>query len=286
MLGLGGESMVFALDEPRVLRVPRGQPAPTLEGRQAFLADLEGKLPFRTPLILEIGLDHAYTIEARLPGRSMLDVLRELRGPVRARAWRSYITAVDAIGTIPRPDPVYRQILASDPIEAATWPDFIAACMAGAAQRNRATIEREIGDADRIAAQAIALTADLEREPPKVLVHGDVFPGNVMMDDAGAVTAVIDFGYFTVAGDPTLDLAAAYLPLEMLDVCGPDDIEVVRDLMVQRHGAGIEAAIRCHRAYFALFMADPANAAEPYPRLYRWSLTNMAKLAMGTLPGF
>jgi aminoglycoside phosphotransferase (APT) family kinase protein len=43
-------------------------------------------------------------------------------------------------------------------------------------------------------------------EDDRVLVHGDLHPGNVLVDEGGAITAVIDWGDCS-AGDPAIDLA-------------------------------------------------------------------------------
>ena len=216
----------------------------------------------------------------------MLEALRDLRGAARQGTWRSYADSVAALGTIRHSEGRYRHLLAPKPIAADSWPAFIAACMTRAAKKNRNTIERTIGSPRGLLEQALALTGALERLPPPVLVHGDVFPGNVLVDDAGAVTAVLDFGQWTVAGEATLELAGAYLPLAMLEQCAPDDAALVLDLMVARHGGDLAPALRCYRAWFALEMADPSNAAPPYPRLYHWSLANLRRLAAGALTGF
>lgn len=44
---------------------------------------------------------------------------------------------------------------------------------------------------------------------PPVWFHGDVAPGNLLLDESGALGAVIDFGQFGV-GDPACDLAIAW----------------------------------------------------------------------------
>ncbi|MCW2916398.1 MAG: aminoglycoside phosphotransferase family protein [Actinomycetia bacterium] len=41
------------------------------------------------------------------------------------------------------------------------------------------------------------------------MIHGDLYPGNILMRDRAAVSGVIDFGTFTMIGDPLYDVAAA-----------------------------------------------------------------------------
>ena len=56
--------------------------------------------------------------------------------------------------------------------------------------------------------------SSLNEPLPGHLVHGDFFPGNVLVDDAHNVTAVIDWSEYCVIGDPILDLSGALTVLE------------------------------------------------------------------------
>ena len=62
-------------------------------------------------------------------------------------------------------------------------------------------------------AKSAALVEGLRSAPPAslALVHGDFFPGNVLVDQAiMRVQGVIDFGSFTLFGNYLLDVAGAF----------------------------------------------------------------------------
>lgn len=69
-------------------------------------------------------------------------------------------------------------------------------------------------DVDRRACEAVwgAATRSTWSGPP-VWFHGDVAPGNLLVDDAGRLSAVIDFGTCGV-GDPACDLVLAWTFLD------------------------------------------------------------------------
>lgn len=214
----------------------------------------------------------------------MAAVLREISGVRREIAFRNYVAAIDALRAVSLLYLPYGHVLGLAPIRATDWRTFLRRNLGGFASRNRAVIASEIGNPDALVAKATAMIAAMPERPPKVLVHGDYFPGNVMLDDDLGVSAVLDFGVFTVAGDPQLDLAVAYLTLELIDECGTADAPFVGELILARHGKAIEPAFRFFRTYLAFSMADPANAAPPYPRLYDWSLAQLRLLAEDRLP--
>lgn len=286
LLGEGGESSVYALDAGRILRLPRARPF-TLAGREhlkAFLEGIAGHLPFATPLIQEIGPDADYTIETRLQGRSMAQFLRTAGDDARDHAFRNYVTALEALRVIEYPDHPYGHLLSEEPVTGDTWRDFIHDSLAKFRTAHRLTIARDIGDPYKLFDKAADMIAHLPERPPRALVHGDYFPGNVLLGEGLTVSGVIDFGPFTVVGDPVLDLAVSYITLELIEECTADDARFVRELAIERHGPDILPALRFYRAYLAFSMADPANAKPPYPRLYGWSIAMLKLLSEDRLP--
>ena len=281
LIGRGGESSVYALGSDRVLRLARSRNFRVLARARlkAFLDRIAGRFPFATPEILEIGPNEVWTIEKRLPGRPMLALLRELAGTGRETVLTNYADAAAVLGTIELPYVPYGHLIAANAVRASDWRSFVRQSLAGFLARNRARIGAEIGDPDGLFAEATAMIAALPDQPRKALVHGDYFPGNVLLADDRSVSAVIDFGVYAVAGDAQLDLATAYLTLEMNDECQPGDAQFVRAALVARHGEALLAALRCYRAWLAFSMADPAFGGSLYPRLYGWSVAQLRLLA-------
>ena len=285
LIAIGGESWVHALDSDRVLRVLRRPQSPAaLRRKQAFLAGLDGRLPFATQAIEAIDPDGGWTIERRIPGRSLLALLRTLRGEARAAALTRYAEAVDAIAAVTFPERPYGQVLADPAVTAPTWHAYLEAGLDGFIAANGAVIAALHGDVVALRRRALDLLAGVEARPPKALVHGDYFPGNVLMDpDTLAVTGLIDFSAWTTVGDPAYDAVGAVMFLEMMAEADAGDVDLVRNVIRARRGAAYDRPAPFYRAYFAFAMADPANADGPYPRLWPWAKTNLAALAGGTL---
>jgi hypothetical protein len=259
-----------------VLRRPRAIAA--LERKRAFLTAIDGRLPFATPLIEAIGANGAWTIERRLPGMSLLVLLRQLGGSERRAALRSYAESVDAIGTITFPDRPYGQMLDDDPLTAATWRGYLRLGLDRFMAANGAAIEAARGDLEELRTLALALLDDVDERPRKALIHGDYFPGNVLIGDDLRVSGLVDFSFWTLTGDPLYEVIGAAIFLEMNDEATAADIAFVRRVIIERHGDAVLRPARFYRAYFAFAMADPGNSEGLYPRLWPWALANLAAL--------
>jgi aminoglycoside phosphotransferase (APT) family kinase protein len=286
LIGEGGESFVYALGADTVLRLPKHPNfgGESRERLQVLLEHIAGQMPFATPEILEIGPEEAWTVERRLPGRSMLEMLRTLDDDRRDKALRNYVAAMDTFSAIRLDAFPYGHMVTKAPVVADDWRTFLWETLIGFRTRNRVAIAHDVGDPYALFDAAAAMIDALPKWPAKVLVHGDYFPGNVLLDDKLNVSAVLDFGAYTVCGDPTLDLAVSYLTLELIEECTADDARFVRDLIIERHGEEIMPALRFYRAYLAFSMADPANTAPPYPKLYGWATAMLKLLAAEKLP--
>ena len=254
-----------------------------LERRQAFLAEIDGRLAIPTSAIETIDPQGRFTIERRIAGMSLIALLPTLAGADRKRAIASYVAGAEATGRLSLPDRPYGQVLGAAPITAETWTGFFRASLDHWLARNGATIAEAAGSVARVSAQALALLAALPERPEKALAHGDYFPGNVLLDETLALAGLVDFSVFTLVGDPLYDTITAALFLEMIDEARVDDVALARHLVVSHHGEAILPAGRFYRAYAAILMADPANAAPPYPRLYAWSVANLKALAAGKM---
>jgi hypothetical protein len=285
LIGRGGQSDVYALDAARILRILRSPAADLapLRRLQALLAEVDGRLAIPTSAIEEIDERGRYTIERRLSGRSMLDLLPSLSGAAREAAFRNYALGAEAPAAITFADRPYGEVLCEAPIRADDWHGYLGASLERYAAANKDAIAADAGDPAALKTKALRLLAGVPKQPPKALVHGDYFPGNVLLDAAQRLSGLVDFSIWTVVGDRAIDLAGAAIFLEMIAEAGPDDIALVRALLLARHGPHLKAAGPFYRAYFAFAMADPGNYGGLYPKLYPWSIANLKALGEGRL---
>ena len=256
LLGHGGEAWVFAIDEERVVRILRpGAPMEDVSRRQELVNELaQAKPPFRLPEVIEVKQegDRVYTIERRLRGRSVMDVLPTMRGRQRSELIESYLEAVAALGDLHLdPRGWYGELLGPDPLTAPTWREYLV-------QRSAANLSTfpEFRDVD-----PEKLAEPLPEPDRPSFVHLDAFAGNVLTDGE-AITAVIDVGVTSVVGDRRLDALSAVIYLASPRIT-PTATERDMDIaLTWLRAVGLEEWIEPARRWLAAlwcFAADDAN---------------------------
>ncbi|MCB1496699.1 MAG: aminoglycoside phosphotransferase family protein [Bauldia sp.] len=283
LLGAGSESWVYALDDERILRIRR-QPAELdrLRALASFLERIAGRLPFDTPEILSIEADGA-TIERRLAGRPMTEALDRLEGDGRRRALSNYFGAAVAIRSITMDDQPFGALLDPDKGTAPGWRTFLSASIDRSAMRYQARLEAAFGNVATLVDKARERLAAVPESPDKTLAHGDFLPGNVMIGDDLEVSAVLDFGAWTLVAEPSYDATGAAMFCEVTNECRPADWTFLRSLLLDGSNQAAIDVMTAYRVYFAFTLFDPMDAAGLYPKLYPWNVRTLGGLSDGTV---
>jgi aminoglycoside phosphotransferase (APT) family kinase protein len=256
LLGHGGEAWVYALDHERVIRVlHEGGDADALRRRIELVEELRtDDLPFSLPEVLDMveTEGRAHTIERRLPGRSVLDLLAEVEGRERSALIEAHLDAAAALRLVAlRPRSWFGDLLRKDGVRAETWTEYLS---------HRAQRSLRRAPADFAAIDADALADALPDCASTTFVHLDAFAGN-MLAVGTTITAVIDIGPTSVVGDPLLDevSAAVYLcSSEITPAASRGDHDVARSWLRNRsHDDLYEGGRRWLAAYWSWAVDDP-----------------------------
>jgi putative membrane protein len=274
LLGEGAESQVFALSETRVLRVPKGGTAGFWERRRVFCHRLsELDLGFRTPEVVDAGevAGMAFFIEERIIGESLTDALPRLGDAARKQAFDSYLDAVIAVGTVPLAPSWYGEVLADEPLRAPTWVQFLGDRVRASAAAAASQVRAALPELDCSVADFCEEVRTLSIDSPH-LVHGDFFPGNVIVDESGHVVGVIDFASLTMAGDPAMDIAGALAFLDITPGLRSTDVERLHE-RVEQLAPGALRRMSTYRCFYALRYLHAIDD----PPLYDWCLATLRR---------
>jgi len=214
LIGQGMEGAVYDLGDGRVRKVWFDRRPDDVRPLQAFLDELP-PLPFRTPRIREITADdhgQAISVEDKLTGIPMNEA-----GLPENRALDAFVAIVEVLGkTVAGPASQALPVL-NQPFWQGSWGASLAALVRRRAAVSRPHLERDVpGFADlldRLSRQLEQIQLD-----HLSVVHGDVCPPNLLMDGP-RTAAVLDWGFYSTAGDNTFDAALA---AGFFDMYGPD----------------------------------------------------------------
>ena len=255
LLGSGWESTIYALGPTQILRIPRPEVGSEdlVRAQAAFTANLP-PLSFAVPCVREISrIDgQLFVIEDRIAGQSMAALLPSLSGTRRATALRAYLAAAEAMSAATAPGEAFGDLLRDQPRRCDRWSDYLTARVRKAAEDEvlAAAVPGLAGIVERFIARLEAIP-----DPPRCIVHGDIYPPNVMMNDDLQVTGLIDFSFTTRIGDHVMDLAGACHFLSVTKACSQADHDYVKQLILARHGTEVMDRIDLYAVWFAFDFA-------------------------------
>ena len=194
----GWDNVIYRLGDDLTARLPRREVAAVLvEHEQRWLPTFAGRLPLPIPVPLRagqpaLGYPWRWSICPWLPGEPAL------------RVGADDVDAATVLGRF------VGALATAAPSDAPPNP-FRGIPLAGRTERLDTNLHA-LGDAvDGAAIRALwsELVATPVWDGPPLWIHGDLHPGNVLVD-RGQLSAVIDFGDLT-GGDPAMDLSAAWM---------------------------------------------------------------------------
>lgn len=263
-LGQGMEGVVYDVGDGLVGKVWFRRGPDDLLLTQAFQKELAAQdLPYATPLILDVkeADGQTVTLEQRLPGTPLLTLIEEDRIPL-ARAHEAALTAVTELaGT--EAGPAARALTVLDettPLwtDHERWTEALAALARRRAAAHADVLRARITDFDRKQSRVDSLLARVPPGPERI-VHGDLVPANILVDDAFRVTALIDWSFLTTAGDHTFD---ASVTAGVFDMYGPGaraSDDALTSALAERHGHS-PARMLLYRAAYAIATANAFGA--------------------------
>lgn len=255
LLGSGWESTIYALGRDRVLRIPRPEASSEdqLRAQAALTAGLP-PLPYAVPRIREISrIDgQLYLIEDRIAGQPLTALLPTLSGERRETALRAYLAAAEAMAVAIAPGEAFGDLLLDQPRRCDRWSDYLTARVRKAAVDDvlAAAVPDLAGITERLIARLEAIP-----DPVRCIVHGDIWPPNVMMNDDLQVTGLIDFSFTTRIGDHVMDLAGACHFLLATRASSRADHDYLKQLILERHGPEVIDRIGLYAVWFAFDFA-------------------------------
>ncbi len=223
-LGTGMEAEVYAYGPGKVLKLYAGTTSLThLTTLQHFYDTLDRQLvPYALPRIYALVQEGTFhiTIEQRLDGTRMSNVLTSLTAQQLDETMQRYLAAACALSAIQAPSSIERyKLFDPDGINQRThgdWHQFLACYLTLKLDQVIPYIARDVWQLRPKVQHLYSILAQ-----PYVgsyrLIHGDFFPGNLLINHDAQITALLDFGVLTMYGDYLFDIATSWVFFDMYD---------------------------------------------------------------------
>lgn len=182
------------------------------------------------------------------------DYGREL--PVRHR--HALLAVLRGLASVPGTDAMRRLTVQGD--DRPLWQghdrfqDALAALSARAVARHGAALAVHVPDFHAGVERTMNALRSLP-DAPVTALHGDLVAPNIHVDAAGRPVAVLDFGFFTTAGDPAFEAAVTAAVWNMYGQYAPEHTAELTRLFAQEFGYA-PTALRAYQAAYALTTHD------------------------------
>ena len=266
-LSSGMEAEVYAYGPNMVLKLyPGTARLDDLLILQRFYETLDReRLPYALPCIHSVA-EHGpvlVTLEQRLPGVRLSTLLPGLAPDQLDEMMRRTLDAALALSRLPIPPGLDRyKLFDPDRISRRAdgdWHRFLGRAM----EKKLAEVGPYMGrDVCAFEAKMARMRGWLEapHEGELRLIHGDFFPGNLLVDQEGQIAALLDFGLLTMVGDPLFDIATGWVFFDMYDELRANVRARYLALILERLGESIRRKLYRYVLLYSVLSANTYSA--------------------------
>ena len=253
VLGAGMEGVVVSLDPGRVAKVWFDRPEDEVARLKAFYAAAGRSTRLRVAQIEYVGSvdGHTVSIERFVAGRHLGAEPGGAQRTVTRATINGLGDALDALAAVQG-----HPALSSLPIlpgEPPFGPGAVfAEALAHLVRRRVEPVAEALDDAlgGTLPSTMAQVRDELSTLRPRRegLVHGDLIPGNVLVDDEG-VPGVIDFGFLSTYGDVDFDVAVAPAIYDMYGPAAVKNTHTLTGALTARFGTTCRTVATYRKAY-------------------------------------
>jgi hypothetical protein len=268
-LAAGVEGAIYRLGNGLLAKVWGARSAEELGKMQSLYGDIKAvTLPFATPTIVDIQRVNGFvvTYERELPGVPLADPPSYDSPTLKDQDARCIADVLRGLAMVPA-TPGMRSLAVLDE-DRPFWDGSSRFCEALTRLLERRLgrfgdlLRQHVHDMDHLYAVVTSELDSLVEMPPTV-VHGDLFPENVLVDEDARPVAVIDFGFMSTAGDPRFDAAVSGAIYNMYGDHARDLRWAMTTMLAAELGYDVHALVLFQAAYaFATSNAFTADGSD------------------------
>lgn len=277
----GMEAEVYAFGTDSILKLYSGTTnLAYLTTLQTFYARIDpAVLSYALPYIETVAADGeiCISIERRLRGDPMSNVLSTLTKKQTDNVMHAYLAAALELTKIQIPaDFDHYKLFDAEGISRRTdgdWHQFLRRYLAHKLIQVSAYLNRDVKDFEAKIQRLYTILAQPYAGSHHV-VHGDFFPGNLLVDETYRVTALLDFGLLTMYGDPLFDVATAWVFFDMYDELQANLRERYLAIVLESLGCHVRPKLYLYVLLYSVLSANTYSSTCSDGH-YQWCVDNL-----------
>jgi fructosamine-3-kinase len=107
------------------------------------------------------------------------------------------------------------------------------------------------------------------------LIHGDFFPGNLLIDADIQISALLDFGLLMMYGDPLFDLATGWVFFDMYDELKAQVRDHYLAMLLDRLGEQVRGRLYRYVLIYSILSAN-TYSSDCSDGCYHWCVANLS----------
>jgi hypothetical protein len=277
----GMEAEVYAIGTDAVLKLYIGTTDFTyLNTLRNFYASLsQFALSYSLPYIQTVAMegDICISIERQLSGTPMSAILPALTKEQMDSMMRVYLNTALELATIQVPSDFDRyKLFDAEGISRRTkgdWHQFLTYYLTQKLGQVTNYLSKDVKNLAMKVQRLYAILAQPYTGNYQI-IHGDFFPGNILIDKTWHVTALLDFGLLTMYGDFLFDIATGWVFFDMYDEFKANIRERYLSIVLETLGKHVRGNLY---RYVLLYSAMSANTYSPKcaDGHYQWCVANL-----------
>jgi streptomycin 6-kinase len=277
----GMEAEVYAIDTDVILKLYVGTTnLAYLATLQNFYASIDqSTLSYSLPYVQAVAAegDICISIERQLPGTPMSAILPTLTKRQMDRMMQAYLTAALELATIQIPLDFDRyKLFDAEGISRRTngdWHRFLTRYLAQKLMQVTPYLDNDVTNFAMKVKRLYTVLAQPYTGNYHV-VHGDFFPGNILINEIYHITALLDFGLMTMYGDSLFDIATGWVFFDMYDERKANIRERYLSITLETLGKRVRGKLYRYVLLYSVLSANMYSSTCTDGH-YRWCVTNL-----------
>jgi len=280
-LGKGMEAEVYLYENDKVLKIYN--PKATLTKLQLLKQFFESIKPdgisFKLPRIHQIIEESGriITIEKRIEGKNIQKALSEYADEKLNDFLKNYLSVILQIRSIQIGPKFEGYKLLNDydlpPSQQKDWNDFLKQSLINKQTEVEDYLSKDVVNFQNKFDRLIQILSS-KYNGDYSLIHGDFYPGNLLVNEDGKINGVIDFGMMTMYGDYLFDVALSWVLFDMYEELGDTVLNRYLELIITTLGEEVRSRLYLYVLFYSIYSANfySENCSDGH---YNWSVRQL-----------